>query len=185
MRKGLEILNGMKDVKKAMDESDKLKLEESEKIKSQLIPKMMGVNQDQITSMDIEEFMKEALAPFDGMDLDNLSSTDVVKEEFKRWGLSRQFHGYKILMYIMSNYKLGDNNEKPDIDKVYDDLSTKFNKSKLEIDSYINNVIKKANFSNTIFFPLFKSLKSHEITPEMVINEFMDYLPSSEKNSED
>lgn len=173
-KKAIETLDS---VKSTMDDLSKNDKDSDRGAIIRLAERLMGLNSEPMEKVDIEEFYRQIYKPFEGKDLDTLTAVDLAHEELGLWGIPRQSKGYKIIVYIMANYQSSEEDgKKPDLETVYNNIEKKFNKDRKKINEYLNSMIKKADFSKGIYLPMLKRLKIDEITPELLLNEFLDYV---------
>lgn len=172
-KKAIETLDSVKSTMDDLSKNDK-DLDKGAIIR--IAERLMGINSEPLEKMDMEDFYRQVYKPFEDKDLDTLTAVDVAHEELGLWGIARQAKGYKIIVYIMANYHSSEDGKKPDLETVYGDLEKKFNKDRKKINEYLNTIIKKADFSKGIYLPVLKRLKIDDITPELLLNEFLDYV---------
>ena len=171
--KAIEALDS---VKTTMDDLSKNDKDSDKGAIIRIAERLMGINSEPLEKMDMEEFYRQVYKPFEGKDLDTLTAVDVAHEELKLWGIARHSKGYKIIVYIMANYQSSEDGKKPDLETVYGDIEKKFDKDRKKINEYLNTIIKRADFSQGIYLPVLKRLKIDDITPELLLNEFLDYV---------
>lgn len=177
--KAMEVLDAVDSVKRDIDKQN-VKIhqhQEEQKAINKLVKSFVDPN-TQIEQMDIEQFYKDAFSPFEarGIDLDNLTPMDIINHEFKAVRMSKNSNGYKILSYILTNFRKT-NDKPPSLDEVYEGLTKKFNKSREEINKYLTIMIKRYDFDNTLFLIMLRDIKEREpITPELFLTEWLDYL---------
>jgi len=139
-----------------------------------------SAEQDAKTKQSIRESNKvepptvEDLYDMDEEEIDNLTAEDIISEELDNWGINPNTYGYKAIVSLASIKPW--TNKKYRADDLIVKIAEKNGKPLSTTHSALQSLVSKADFSKSKYIELFKSMNKKQITKEMVIEQFYDFV---------
>ena len=123
---------------------------------------------------ELEELIKnESLKNIDISD--NITGSQIIERQLDLWKIKKDNLSYKVLMEIAVAFNSDKDGKVPTVDEIIDYAHEKFNKSKGTIISSLMTMIRKADFSDSPFIPVFASMPKSKITWQLLVSELADF----------
>lgn len=103
-------------------------------------------------------------------ELDDLPAKDAIIIEIEAWGIKEDSFMFRVATTIADI-----SNTNADYEECINQISACLNTSKKIISSTFTDMVKKANFSKTIFIPILTKMPKEQITKEFIVEQLLDF----------
>ena len=108
---------------------------------------------------------------------DNISAKDIIQTEVMLWGFDEDTDEFKVFTKLAEIKPTDDIIENGlDYYKACGIISKKLKIKADKIKDILNGAVEKANFSKSMFIPVFAKMDRKEITPEGVVKQLYDFV---------
>ena len=125
---------------------------------------------------DLDKIKSDAIEKVDNMNIpDDFTVKDMLYEEFRAWNININDKIRLFIDFLCDTITKEKLNTRPS----YDDIIKLIDKDgRLTATGFINilnKIVKEAQFINTKFFPTLSKIRRSDITPVLLLNQFIDY----------
>jgi len=131
---------------------------------------------DNFKNADLDKIKSDAIEKVDSMNIpDDFTVKDMLYEEFREWNIDINDKVRLFIDFLCDTITKEKLNTRPSYNDVIKLIDKDGRLTATGFINILNKIAKDAQFINTKFFPTLSKIRRSDITPELLLNQFIDY----------